>query len=93
MKHLVAATAMTLSVSACSSGGACFGPAAADQVVSLDGYEGRSESDARDLARRRGVTLRVVGADGVCTTQEADLQVDRVNVYLESGVVREAQAY
>lgn len=61
------------------------GAPAADEL--LDEYEGLTENEAAALAGAQVLTVRVVGRDGECFAVTDDLRRDRVNLYLEEGVV------
>lgn len=54
------------------------------------GYVGLTEQQARDLAERQGLTVRVIGRDGKCSTITLDLRTDRVNLDLVSDRVARA---
>ncbi len=54
------------------------------------GYVGLTEQQARDLAARQGLIVRVVGRDGTCSNLNTDLRADRVNLDLMSGRVASA---
>ena len=54
------------------------------------GYVGLTEQQARDLAARQGLTVRVVGRDGKCSYITFDMRPDRVNLDLMSGRVASA---
>ena len=56
-------------------------------------YLGRTLDEARTLAADRKLTLRVVGEDGECNVVTDDLSTQRVNVYVERGVVTAVGAF
>jgi len=63
------------------------------ETASVDGYEGKTLEEAEALAKSRGIILRVTGEDGECRGGTDDYSFDRVNVYVEDGVVEVVEAF
>lgn len=59
----------------------------ADVAAVTDAFVGLSAKEAKALARDQGQTTRVAGRDGECFALTLDYRSDRVNLYLEQGVV------
>ncbi len=90
---LALAFVIALLSSACAEANPCsLGGSPSKNAASTSGCVGRTVADARALAADRRVVLRVIGEDGERVGQEADARSDRINVYLEDGVVRDADA-
>ena len=63
------------------------------ETASVEGYEGKTFEEAEALAKSRGNILRVTGEDGECRGGTDDYSFDRVNVYVEDGVVEVVEAF
>lgn len=56
-------------------------------------YVGLDVADARELARKDGVTFRIVGEDGECHNATLDIRGNRVSAYVDDGRVVAARRY
>jgi hypothetical protein len=52
-----------------------------------EGYIGLTQAEAKQYAAENDQTIRVAGRDGKCFPLTMDYRTDRVNLYLEDGVV------
>jgi hypothetical protein len=52
-----------------------------------DGYLGLSTPEAKQYAAEQNQTIRIAGRDGECFALTMDYRDNRVNIYLENGVV------
>jgi hypothetical protein len=62
-------------------------------TASVEGYEGKTLAEAEALADSRRHIVRVVGEDNDCRGLSDDYSFERVNVYVEDGVVEAAEAF
>jgi hypothetical protein len=58
-----------------------------DVAAVTEQFIGLSGQDAKALAREQDLTTRVAGRDGECFAMTLDYREDRVNLYLEDGLV------
>ena len=50
-------------------------------------FIGLSLADAKSLAKQQNLTTRLAGEDGDCYAMTMDYRTDRVNFYVENGIV------
>jgi hypothetical protein len=62
-------------------------------ATDVPGYRGMTLVAAKDRAVSAGLTVRELGADGVCFSHADDNRQIRMNFYLERGVVVWAQLH
>ena len=55
--------------------------------VDTQQFIGLSLADAKNLAKQQDLTTRLAGKDGDCYALTMDYRTDRVNFYVENGVV------
>ncbi|HVQ87845.1 MAG TPA: hypothetical protein VMT88_06650 [Actinomycetes bacterium] len=53
-------------------------------------YVGLTLPQAKQLAKKNDQTVRIIGKDGECFPITMDLRTNRVNLYLEDGIVQNA---
>lgn len=64
-----------------------------DRSYAADNYLGLSSDEAEARARAEDLEVRILGIDGNCEDRTDDLRRNRVNFYLEDGVVTAAARY
>ena len=62
-----------------------------DASPETDSYHGLTQGEAKRYASEHDQTTRVAGRDGQCYPLTMDYRANRVNIYLENGVVVAAQ--
>lgn len=80
----------TPSVSDSSADSPCLTSPSSDVAtpgIDVDQFIGLSLADAKRLAKNQDLTTRLAGEDGDCYALTMDYRTDRVNLYVENGVV------